>query len=99
MSRDTFTTWVCAAIVALLLAALPGWMDQPTPTYASFGYRPADLDAGQAALLDAQARKACAATHGVNGGYIALADGAIQCTNKHGRKGPSVITTLSHHTP
>ncbi|MGE0329714.1 MAG: hypothetical protein AB7P37_03365 [Ramlibacter sp.] len=96
MNPHAITTWLCAAIVALLLAALPGWMDQPTPTYTSFGYTPATLEDGQAELLDAQARQACAATHGINGGYIALPDGGIQCTNKHGRQVRSVITVLSH---
>lgn len=93
MTRDTLTTWACAAAAAFALAALPGWMDQPTPTYASFGYTPAALEDGQAELLDAQARAACAATHGPNGGTVRLADGSVRCTTKHGR---NAITVLSH---
>ena len=48
---------------------------------------------GQAELLDAQARAACAATHGPNGGTVRLADGSVRCTTKHGR---NAITVLSH---
>lgn len=98
----SITTWLCAAIAALLMAALPGWLDQPSPldgpadagrTYASYGYTSAALDEGQAELLDAQARSICAATHGPEGATVRLPDGSVRCSTKHGR---SVITVLSH---
>ena len=93
MTRHTLTTWLTAAIGAFMLAALPVWMDQPTPSYASHGFTVTVLDDGQAELLDAQARAICTATHGTEGGTVRLADGSVRCTNKHGR---NAITVLSH---
>jgi hypothetical protein len=93
MNPHAITTWLGAAIAAFLLAAVPHWMDQPTPTYASYSYAPAVLDEGQAALLDAQARRICDATHGPEGGTVRLPDGSVRCSDKRGR---GVITVLSH---
>lgn len=76
-----------AAAMALALAWLgPTVLDGPPKgpgTYSAYGYTPAQLDPGQAALLDAQARAACdRRAHGTEGGYIAIADGGVMCTDK-----------------
>ena len=44
------------------------------------------VDAGEAARLEAEARRKCAEYRGGNGGYVRLQDGGIVCTDKHGRK-------------
>jgi len=97
MNTQSITTWLCAAATALLMAALPVWLEQPSladgPTYASYGYTPTAQDEAQAERLDAQARAICTATHGPEGATVRQPDGSVRCSNKHGR---SVITVLSH---
>lgn len=86
----TLANTAVAAAMALALAWLGPTVLDAAPdgpgTYSAYGYTPADLEPGQAALLDAQARAACArGAHGADGGYVALADGAVMCTDKRGR--------------
>lgn len=93
MNARALSTWLCATVAALLMAAAPAWLDLPTTTYASYGYTPATLNEAQAERLDAQARAICTATHGPEGATARQPDGSVRCTNKHGR---SAITVLSH---
>ncbi|MGE3346077.1 MAG: hypothetical protein AB7I35_01440 [Ramlibacter sp.] len=92
--------WLAAGALALMLAGLGPWLDADlppgAPSYAGYGYTPApapSLADGELARLEADARRRCAATHGREGGYVLLPDGAIRCSDHRGR---SVITILSH---
>lgn len=66
-----------------MLGALGPYLD--AGTYADYGYTPDQQ--GEHRRLELEAQRACAqATGAENGGYIRLADGAVVCTDKHGRK-------------
>ncbi len=90
--------WALAILGPVILDGAPDGLSHPT--YTSYGYTPAGLEEGQAALLDAQARAACArGAHGSEGGYVALADGGVVCTDKRGRNRTTAtaqITILNH---
>ena len=47
---------------------------------------------GTLARWEAEARARCAEDHGDNAGLIQLPDGAVVCTDKHGRRARNVIT-------
>lgn len=84
--------FAATAAIALVLGALGPALDDTR--YADYGYRPAQLEAGVVDQLEAEARLKCASERGENSALIIDARGAIVCTDKHGRRQRSQITTL-----
>jgi hypothetical protein len=85
-----------ALILALTLGALGPALDAPPPDSAAASLLPE----GEVARLEAEARHLCAAQRGDNGAVLQLADGAVYCADKHGRRGAhSIITIAEKATP
>lgn len=81
-----------AALFALALSALGPVLDEHP--YSGYGYQAPAIEAGEIARLEADARHRCARDRGENTGVVFLPDGAIVCTDKHGQRARSQITTL-----
>lgn len=85
----------------LAIALVLGWLG---PTLddrgiADYGYTAPSIEAGEVARLEADARRRCAQAHGDNGGVILLQDGAIVCTDKHGRRLRNQTTQVVRAAP
>jgi hypothetical protein len=90
MSRALVEIIAGTAFIAIVLGWLGPKLDEPTRTYASYGYTPEQQADHHS--IEQDARDACARTNGDNGGVIFRADGAVVCTDKHGRVRRNRIT-------
>jgi hypothetical protein len=86
-----------AAAIALILGVFGPALDAPTRSYASYGYTPEQqVDHRR---LDRDAHQRCADdARGENAGYVITADGAVVCTDKHGRRAKRNQITIAVKT-
>lgn len=78
-------------MLAFILGVFGPSLD-PAARYDSYGPT-APLQSGEAELIDAEQRRICGEQLTDNAGWIQDAHGAYVCTDKHGRRHRSVITT------
>lgn len=81
-----------ALAIALILGCLGPSLDEPVRPYSSYGYTPEQQADHRRFERDAQRRCADDRERGENAGHVITADGAVVCTDKHGRRGKSQIT-------
>lgn len=77
--------WALAALLALLLSS-SYLLDGPTDHQAEWASAASLQDAIRAEAQAERKQRAIADLCGQNAGSFELADGATQCTTKHGRK-------------
>lgn len=65
--------------------------------YNDYGAAAASDTEGEAARLDAEARRYCGAAPKDNSGWIQLQDGVIVCTDKRGRRQARSVITIPAH--
>lgn len=81
-----------AFAVAFILGVFGPSLDGPARSYASYGYTADQVGEHRRLELDAQRTCADLQGRGENAGYVVKGDGAVVCTDKHGRRGRNPIT-------
>jgi hypothetical protein len=87
--------WLAIVALTSAFAVTLGYLDPALDGDAEAEAIVTPLPDGQLALFEAEARHACARERGQNSGYVQLADGAIYCTDKHGRRAPRSVITIA----